>query len=199
MNTVILRPRNCQQCEDFLKIAIQQTMQLLEPNTAHAALWKGTDTLLNNNFFDLVVKPLYGKNMVVQIAFHTLIPVFEKFLRDPANFNKSIDKINEKDMEKRKKKYASLSDNLVKACEIHEKRCKNEKIAPDMIDMRKTLELFTKINDIYIAFELLYVSSHAARIVWSIMLPRLVVSLKQDNAIEESKDIPMELIAIPSD
>lgn len=177
--------------------AISQTSCGVE-ETSHKALYDGAKALMDADvkFFENVVRPLYKKNTIVQIAFHALVPMFGTHLQDAPKFNASVDNITPDDRTVRETAYKQLSNNLVRACEVHATRCKSENITAEMVNMRLTLETFSKDLKIYGAFELLYLCSKAARVAWSTMMPRIIDSLENDRKIEDSVDLPPGMLLV---
>ena len=134
--------------------------------------------------------------MVVQVAFNTLIPFYVKLLIAPREVESAMKNVKQSDVQKRRAEYEKIDNDIMTACEIHKDRCRTEKISEDMIQLRSVFEQFHNNSEIRKALEILYIISVPARTVFSVMLPRIVSSLKTDNKIESSGDVPMELMKL---
>ena len=190
-----LRPNSFESSMDMLRRGLANAMTLLEPDTAHYTLWKAYAALMDSGWIDDVLRPLYSKNVLVQICTHAIVPKVCQWLSDPAEFQQMVTGAEETRVEY-ERKYAKLDEKLGEACLVHETRCASEPISKPMIRMREALQSMRESKDVQSGCRLLYTSSQLFRLAFKMQNERMIESLKTDLDIESSSDVPLSLMGL---
>ena len=190
-----LRPHSFESSVDMLNRGLANAMAVLEPDTHHYTLWKSYAALMDSRWIDDVLKPLYSKNVLVQVCTHALVPKVCEWLSNPAKFGDMVNAAESTRLE-HERKYARLDEKLGEACRVHEKRCENEPIGEPMIRMRRAVQSMRDIKEVQSGCRLLYSSSHLFRLAFKLQNERMVESLGKDLDIESSSDVPMSLMGL---
>lgn len=169
---------------------------MLEPNTSHACIWTACAIVQDAGWFELLVRPLYTRNLVCQVGFNTIIPIFTQILLDPTKVNTNVSELPSKTNAKLTSEYDAMMAELQAACEKHEARAAVETITEEMIKMREVLRLFSDNAQVREGLRLLFVTDRLTRTIFGVILPRMTRSLYEDNEITSSNDLPTAFIGL---
>lgn len=189
----MIRPKNCDDCISTIEKSLDFSRMQLEPNTAHFKVWSGLAVLHDSNWGELLIRPLYDANMIVQIGFNTLVPVFSDLLLTPRKVNEHF---TDSEKNKHVPEFETLLSSLQSSCDVHKRRCEDEKISETMVNMRTILDMFHEHPAVREALSIVYTIHVPARIVFKIMMERLSESLEKDTKIKKSSDIPFEFFRL---
>jgi hypothetical protein len=184
-----LRPKSADDCDKFLKRAVTNTQELLEPGTAHTTIWKAIALLNDYGWADDFIRPMYEKNMVVQIGFNTLIPKFINMLTEKKNTDTIWNSLSENEFRKLEKEYAKNMKELREAVRVNEERAKKEKMEESFVKMRQVCRLLCEDPTVVDGLRVVFFIDSISRTVFNVLMPRLTNGLRSDCRIEPSTDV----------
>ena len=185
-----IRPRNAEECEKILKKSVEATEKLVVAGTPHASIYEGLKHLNLIGWGKDFIKPMYEKNMVVQMGFNTLTPILTKMLLDKSRVDEDWRSLSESTITKFDKQYDANLAKLKQAIRINTERAETEQLDEAFIKMRNVCREICETDVVVDGLRVVYHTSGLARTVFNIMIPRLTTGLEKDSRIEASTDMP---------
>ncbi len=184
-----IRPKNAEECDVFLKRAVTNVQPHLEPDTPHYSVWKSIAALNDFDWGSKLIRPMYEKNMIVQMGFNTLTPVFIGMLTDKKKTDNTMNNLSESKRATLEKEYRDVMDKMKEAVDINKTRAKTEDMDEEFVKMRDVCSLLCEDPTVVEGLRVVFYIDGISRTVFNVMLPRLTEGLKNDNKIEPSSDI----------
>lgn len=148
--------------------------------------------LLDINWHNDAMKPLYHSNAVVQLVMNSLVPMIQELILEASVFDSHIERADKAKADKYRVEYRTL---LAKMREVAPLR-KQRTVTPEFETMAAAMERYANDDVVQDALCDIFCAMKTARTAFRLVFGRLNDALENHNEIQKSDDIPFEALSM---
>lgn len=146
--------------------------------------------LLDINWHNDAMKPLYHSNAVVQLVMNSLVPMIQELILEASVFESHIERTDTAKADKYRVEYRTLLAKMKEVAPLHKQRT----VTPEFETMAVAMERYANDDVVQSALCDIFCVIKTARTAFRLVFGRINHALETHNEIEKSDDIPFEAL-----